>query len=72
MFVIICIKHKDVLEKKIRITKVPRVTDEGWTSQRQLSVPVKKEKNIGTYIYVYTHYVKLHPHKATKLYICRF
>ena len=30
--------------EKNKIKKIPRVTDEGWNSQKPLSVPVEKKK----------------------------
>ena len=37
-------QEEDKIKKKI---KIPRVTDEGWNSQKQLSGPVKKKKSKG-------------------------
>ena len=31
--------------KKIKKTKIPRITDEGWNSQKQLSGPVEKKRS---------------------------
>ena len=32
------------IHKKARSRKIPRVTDEGWNSQKQLSGPVEQKK----------------------------
>ena len=37
-----------VLLKDLEDKKIPRVTDEGWNSQKQLSGPVEKKKRILT------------------------
>ena len=36
-------KDSQNIKKKTK-TKIPRITDEGWNSQKQLSDPVEKKK----------------------------
>ena len=49
---VVCLYESQNIKKE---TKIPRVTDEGWNSQKQLSGPVEKTKEKSSCIFMIIH-----------------